>query len=724
MNRRTRRLPQLPWERSRGDGAHPSPRHSSRFTAPPLTFTQRERPPAHGHVRQSPHRQPRRHRLPHHPHAEEARHRVGGGLLRSRSRIPCTWRRRTRRCASGRRRRRKAICAARGSSKSRARPGRRRSIRATASCRRTPISPKPAQRAGIAFIGPTPEQMRAFGLKHTARELAAAATACRCCRASGLLADVGQARAEAARIGYPVMLKSTAGGGGIGMRLIWSEGELAEAFAAVERLARANFKDAGIYLEKYVEQARHIEVQIFGDGRGKVIALGERDCSVQRRNQKVIEETPAPNLSDAARAQSARNRGAAGAGGRLSLGGHRGVRARCGDRRVLFPGSEHAAAGRARRDRGSHRRRSGRMDGATGAPATCRRSMRSSRVPRGASIQVRLYAEDPAQEFPAVQRPAHGGRRFRAMRASRPGSSAAVEVPPYYDPMIAKIIVRARNRARRVAEACATRLSDTRARRHRDQSRVPAPGRGRRDVRARPRDHAACSATSHYRAARHRRPRARRADQRAGLAGPRSATGTSACRRRDRWIALALRLANRLLGNPARCGGAGVHGRGADAALQLRHVHRALRRADAAELDGKPLALWRAHQVEARQRAEARSACRARGCAPISPCRGGFDVPDYLGAKATFTLGRFGGHAGRTLARRRRAALCRDGAAAEPADARCRAALHPALLEATGRSACCTARTARRTSSRRTTSTSSSPPTGRCTTTPAAPACA
>ena len=154
--------------------------------------------------------------------------------------------------------------------------------------------------AGIAFIGPTGGQMRAFGLKHTARELAQQ-NGVPLLPGSGLLADAGHAAAEARRIGYPVMLKSTAGGGGIGMRLIWSEDELKEAYAAVDRLARANFKEAGIYLEKYVEQARHIEVQLFGDGAGKVIALGERDCSVQRRNQKVIEETPAPGLSKAQR---------------------------------------------------------------------------------------------------------------------------------------------------------------------------------------------------------------------------------------------------------------------------------------------------------------------------------------------------------------------------------------------------------------------------------------
>jgi urea carboxylase len=158
------------------------------------------------------------------------------------------------------------------------------------------------EEAGVVFIGPTPAQMRSFGLKHTARELA---------RQSGvpllpgtsLLENADEARQAAGKIGYPVMLKSTAGGGGIGMRLCYAEGELAEAFAAVQRLGKSNFKHTGIYLEKYVQRARHIEVQIFGDGNGKILPLGERDCSVQRRNQKVIEETPAPGISEDLRQQ-------------------------------------------------------------------------------------------------------------------------------------------------------------------------------------------------------------------------------------------------------------------------------------------------------------------------------------------------------------------------------------------------------------------------------------
>src|SRR5579871_444849 len=147
----------------------------------------------------------------------------------------------------------------------------------------------------ITFIGPTPRQIRDFGLKHTAREIAAA-NGVPMLPGSGLLADVNAALSAGERVGYPAMLKSTAGGGGIGMRLCASPDELRDAFEAVSRQSQASFGSSSLYLEKFVTQARHIEVQIFGDGKGSVIALGERDCSVQRRNQKVIEETPAPGL--------------------------------------------------------------------------------------------------------------------------------------------------------------------------------------------------------------------------------------------------------------------------------------------------------------------------------------------------------------------------------------------------------------------------------------------
>jgi len=150
--------------------------------------------------------------------------------------------------------------------------------------------------AGIKFIGPGPAQLRDFGLKHTARELAQKAGV-PMLPGSGLIASAPEALAEAERITYPVMLKSSAGGGGIGMVLCHTPEELADRFESIARLAANNFGNASLFLEKYVSRARHIEVQIFGDGKGGVVSLGARDCSLQRRNQKVIEETPAPNLA-------------------------------------------------------------------------------------------------------------------------------------------------------------------------------------------------------------------------------------------------------------------------------------------------------------------------------------------------------------------------------------------------------------------------------------------
>ena len=154
---------------------------------------------------------------------------------------------------------------------------------------------------GIKFIGPTPKQIELFGLKHSARALAKKAGV-PLLPGTELLSSVEEAVKEAKKIGYPVILKSTAGGGGIGMRICYSFKELKEAYEGVCYLAAANFNNAGVFLEKYIEKSRHVEVQIFGNAYGEAVALGERDCSVQRRNQKVVEESPAPNLPEKVRA--------------------------------------------------------------------------------------------------------------------------------------------------------------------------------------------------------------------------------------------------------------------------------------------------------------------------------------------------------------------------------------------------------------------------------------
>ncbi|MGW0178063.1 urea carboxylase [Nocardia sp. NPDC003345] len=149
--------------------------------------------------------------------------------------------------------------------------------------------------AGIAFVGPAAEHLRLFGDKHSARE-AASAAGVPLVAGSGILSGLDEALAEAERIGYPVMLKAAGGGGGIGMAACDGPAELTEAYQRVIRLAQNNFGSSAVYLERFVARARHVEVQIFGDGRGRAVSLGTRDCSLQRRNQKVIEEAPAPGL--------------------------------------------------------------------------------------------------------------------------------------------------------------------------------------------------------------------------------------------------------------------------------------------------------------------------------------------------------------------------------------------------------------------------------------------
>ncbi len=154
---------------------------------------------------------------------------------------------------------------------------------------------------GIAFIGPTPTQILAMGNKLQARKLAVE-RGLPILAGSARVASVDDALRAAARVGYPVMLKAAAGGGGRGMKIAEDAAVLPALFTAASNEARAAFGDETLYLERYVRNARHVEVQVLGDGRGHVIHLGERDCSVQRRHQKLVEESPAPHLPQALRA--------------------------------------------------------------------------------------------------------------------------------------------------------------------------------------------------------------------------------------------------------------------------------------------------------------------------------------------------------------------------------------------------------------------------------------
>lgn len=149
------------------------------------------------------------------------------------------------------------------------------------------------EKEGIVFAGPSVESVETFGLKHSARTLAEKANV-PIVPGTDLIEDANEAIAAANRIGYPIMIKSTAGGGGMGLKVARSESELIESLNEVISRGKTLFKNAGAFLEKYIEAGRHIEVQVFGNGKGDVIAFGERECSIQRRHQKVIEEAPSP----------------------------------------------------------------------------------------------------------------------------------------------------------------------------------------------------------------------------------------------------------------------------------------------------------------------------------------------------------------------------------------------------------------------------------------------
>ena len=294
---------------------------------------------------------------------------------------------------------------------------------------------------GVAFIGPRPAHLRQFGLKHEARNLAARAGVA-LLPGSGVLAGVDDALAQAASIGYPVMLKSSAGGGGIGMQRCDDADQLGARFATVERLAKAQFGDARLFVERCVVSPRHVEVQAFGDGAGTVTTLGDRDCSLQRRNQKVIEECPAPNLSERVRVRMH-----ADASALLSQVAYRSA----GTVEFLYdPGREVAyfleVNTRLQVEHGVTELVYGidlvrwMVELAAGELPELNQ-LATGLQPTGCAMEARLYAEDPNHDF----RPAPGTAsvvRFPASEHTRVDSwlRSAAEVSPLYDSLLAKVM--------------------------------------------------------------------------------------------------------------------------------------------------------------------------------------------------------------------------------------------------------------------------------------------
>jgi urea carboxylase len=498
-----------------------------------------------------------------------------------------------------------------------------------------------AEARGLAFIGPTPEQIRQFGLKHTAREIAER-SGVSLLPGTGIVADFREAAAGAARIGYPVMLKSTAGGGGIGLRRCADERELEAAFESVRRLGESHFKNAGAYVEKFVRKARHVEVQVFGDGRGKVVALSERDCSLQRRNQKVLEETPAPELRPEVRADLAR------AAVRLMES----VKYRSAGTVEFIVDAETQSFyflevnTRLQVEHGVTEEIYGidLVEWMVRAAAGEELPFASLPRPKGHSIEVRLYAEDPFKDF----QPSAG----RLAEASFPEGvrvdtwvERGSEVSAFYDPLVAKLIVHGATRADAIQKLWSaleqTRLSgiETNLEYLRAVSKTPefVSGKVSTDLLGSI-AHASCAVDVMS-------PGTQSTIQdypgRTGY----WAVGVPPSGPMD---SLAHRLGNRILGNPERAPSLEMTMTGAT--LRFRHDALVVLTGApmTATLDGVPIAYWESVRIRAGQTLTC-GAIRGAGARTYLAVAGGFDVPAYLDSAATFTLGGFGGHAGRAL---------------------------------------------------------------------------
>ncbi|MCG7926974.1 MAG: urea carboxylase [Candidatus Thiodiazotropha taylori] len=499
---------------------------------------------------------------------------------------------------------------------------------------------------GIVFIGPTPEQMELFGLKHKARELAQQANV-PLTPGSELLQDLQSALTSAVRIGYPVMLKSTAGGGGIGMQLCHSSEEVTTAFDSVKRLGANNFANDGVFIEKFIARARHIEVQVFADGKGGALAIGERDCSSQRRNQKVVEECPAPNLTDEIRQKLYRT-----AESLLSSVCYRNA----GTVEFIYDVDTDAfyfleVNTRLQVEHGVTEEVYGidlvewmiRQAAGDGIDLQSERDQLSA---KGHAVQVRLYAEDPYRDFQPspgllteVLFPADQDVRIDRWIES------GVEVPAYFDPMLAKVIVHASERSAAFAKLQSTlatiRLygSETNLDYLSVLSRDPVLLSG--------------EVTTRYLNDFVYTPS--RIDV---VQGGTQTTLQDYPARKGYWDVgvppsgpfdnYSFQLANRLLGNPAGAAGMEITMQGPT--LKFSCDSRiALTGAEIeASLDGQPLTMWCAVEIHAGQTLSL-GRIKQQGARSYLAVSGGIDCPDYLGSKSTFTLGQFGGHNGRAL---------------------------------------------------------------------------
>ena len=502
------------------------------------------------------------------------------------------------------------------------------------------------EKNGIAFIGPTTEQMLAFGLKHTARQLAEDHNI-PLLPGTGLLDDVSSALSEAETIGYPVMLKSTAGGGGIGMQLCWNSEELEKSYESVRRLSENNFSNSGVFIEKFIEYARHIEVQVFGDGEGKAIALGERDCSTQRRNQKVIEETPAPNISDDVRAELQET--AVRLAEAVNYRNAGTVEFVYDQKSSLFYFLEVNT--RLQVEHGVTEQVFNvdlvewmiKLAAEEMQPlAVVADGLKSS----GHAIQARVYAEDPNKDFQPC-----AGLLSEVVFPQRDNLridhwlETGIEVPSLFDPMLAKVIVTAANREDAI-EQLGSALAETtlygietNMQYVREILNTDIFKKG--DIFTRYLNDFITHPYSIDVISSGTLTTIQDYPARTGYWN----VGVPPSGPFDQY---SFNLGNRLLNNDEKAAGLEITLNGptlrfnndTQVVLSGAEMH--------AQLDGKAVSFWQVIDVKAGQTLKI-GKTTAAGARSYLCIKEGINCPDYLGSKSTFTLGQFGGHAGRAI---------------------------------------------------------------------------
>ncbi|VXB96336.1 urea carboxylase [Aeromicrobium sp. 9AM] len=507
--------------------------------------------------------------------------------------------------------------------------------------------------AGMAFVGPTPQQIEWFGSKHTARELAEKAGVPMLV-GTGLLDTAEDAVREAQRVGLPVMLKATGGGGGIGMQACATVEEVRTAYERVVRQAEASFGSSGVFLERLVRPARHVEVQVFGDGDGRIAVIGDRDCSLQRRNQKVIEEAPAPALPDHVR--TAMHEAAA------SLARSVDYRSAGTVEFVYDPVREEAAFLEVNTrlqvehpvtemvygvDLVELMLRLAR-DGADEIdPGVFTRTWTAD----GVAVEARVYAEDPAKDSAPssglVTRAVFPGQDAPALRDVRVDGwiETGLEVSPFYDPMLAKVIALAPSR-----DAALDLLGEGLA-----TSRIDGVVTNLgllRDLAVGDALRSATHSTSTLSTTQDPDPRID------VLEAGAMTTVQDLPGRIGHWQVgvppsgpmdpVSLREANLAVGNPEGAPGLEVTATGPSLRFSYPAVVCVTGAQAEVTIDGEPAAMWEPLDVGAGS-VLAIGTAAGPGLRLAVAVRGGIDVPKYLGSASTFTLGGFGGHGGRAL---------------------------------------------------------------------------